>query len=108
MIAHPDLSSPPSTVVPSVRMMSPSTIGFTPSPGTTVSMCAHNSSGATPSRVPSRWPIRLPHLPLTFSAALSKRQRRPAIFHLALEAPGEVPFAARERIDLNDFQEELL
>ena len=30
MIAQPDLSSPPSTVVPSLRMTSPSTIGCTP------------------------------------------------------------------------------
>src|SRR5512146_595094 len=79
MIAHPDLSSPPSTVVPSVRMMSPSTTGFTPSPGTTVSMWAHKSSGATPSQVASRCAIRLPQLPWTFSAAPSKRQLRPAL-----------------------------
>ena len=41
----PDLSSPPSTVVPSVRITSPSTIGFTPTPGSTVSMWAQSSSG---------------------------------------------------------------
>src|SRR5438874_613251 len=44
-IATPDLSSPPSTVVPSLRITSSSTTGRTPAPGSTVSMCAQRRSG---------------------------------------------------------------
>src|SRR5215469_9848309 len=77
-MAQPDLSSPPRTVVPSVRIMSPSTIGFTPSPGLTVSMWAHSNSGAAPATVPSICAIRLPTSPLTRSAALSNRHVAPA------------------------------
>ncbi len=71
MTAHPDLSSPPRTVVPSVRMMSPSTMGLTPSPGTTVSMCAQSRKGVTSGTVPLILAIRLLVLPRTFSPALS-------------------------------------
>src|SRR5271170_1986572 len=91
MIAHPDLSSPPNTVVPSVRMMSPSTIGLTPSPGATVSMCAQISSGGTPDTVPSILAIRLPTSPLTLSPALSKRQTAPSASISRLSRAAQAP-----------------
>src|SRR5579875_3714520 len=77
MIAQPDLSSPPKTVRPSLRMMSPSTIGRTPWPGLTVSMWEHSSSGAAAGRVPGKWAIRLPTSPPTLVPALSKQHCAP-------------------------------
>ncbi len=71
MTAMPDLSSPPRTVVPSVRMMSPSTTGFTPSPGTTVSMCALIMMASAWGIVPGKRAMTLPVLPPTFSPASS-------------------------------------
>ena len=91
IIAQPDLSSPPNTVVPSVRMMLPSTIGLTPSPGATVSICAQISSGATPATVPSILAIRLPTSPLTRSPALSKRQTAPSASISRLSRAAQAP-----------------
>jgi hypothetical protein len=71
MTAQPDLSSPPRTVVPSVRMMSPSTIGLTPSPGTTVSMCADIMIVSASGIVPGKRAMTLPELPPTFWPASS-------------------------------------
>src|SRR6266571_793906 len=45
IIATPLLSSPPSTVLPSVCKISPSSIGTTPSPGATVSIWAESRRG---------------------------------------------------------------
>src|SRR5687768_11011585 len=60
MATMPDLSSPPSIVVPSERMMSPSTTGRMFSPGTTVSMCAHSRNGAISGAVPGKRASMLP------------------------------------------------
>ena len=77
MMAMPLLSSPPSTVVPSLRMTSPSTTGTTPSPGATVSMCADRSMGSAPSTSPSKWATRLPTSPPTALPASSIRTVAP-------------------------------
>src|SRR5882724_667713 len=74
--ATPDLSSPPRTVVPSVRMTSSSTIGLTPSPGATVSMCAQRRSAGA-SVVPGRCAIRLPVSPPSAAPASSKLTSAP-------------------------------
>ena len=76
MIAQPDLSSPPSTVVPSLRMTSPSTIGWTPSPGITVSMCAERRSGAA-ATVPGTRASTLPVVPPTLVPASSTQISAP-------------------------------
>src|SRR5438552_2964685 len=75
--ATPDLSSPPRTVVPSVRMTSSSTIGLTPSPGATVSMCAQGRSAGPPA-VPGRGALRWPVAPPGAAPAPSKLTSAPS------------------------------
>jgi hypothetical protein len=77
MTAQPDLSSPPRTVEPSVRMMSPSTMGLTPLPGTTVSMCALIMMGSAEGMVPGKRAMTLPLLPPTCSPAPSMKTSAP-------------------------------
>src|SRR5207237_822351 len=69
---------PPRTVVPSVRMTSSSTIGLTPSPGATVSMCAQRRSAGA-SVVPGRCAIRLPVSPPSAAPASSKLTSAPRV-----------------------------
>ncbi len=57
--AQPVRLSPPSAVVPSETMRSPSRLGFAPAQSGTVSRCVENSSRG-PGRVPGRSTIRLP------------------------------------------------
>ena len=54
--AIPALQSPPSIVVPSVRIWSPSTMGLIPLPGSTVSMCADSNRGESPTSDPMTLP----------------------------------------------------
>src|SRR5579871_1008990 len=105
--AHPDLSSPPSTVVPSVRMMSPSTTGLTPSPGTTVSMCAHSSSGEPrPGRRYSADQIAgVAADALAGAIVAAGRAQR---LELAAQPLGDLALLARERIDLDQFEQQVL
>ena len=73
----PLLSSPPRTVVPSLRITSPSTTGTTPSPGATVSMCADSSNGSAPDALPSKWATRFPTSPPTAAPASSMKTAPP-------------------------------
>src|SRR5439155_491157 len=76
-MATPDLSSPPSTVVPSLRITSSSTTGLTPTPGSTVSMCAQRSSAGA-STVPGTCAIRFPVSPPISAPAPSKLTSAPS------------------------------
>src|SRR5437763_1966255 len=76
-IATPDLSSPPSTVVPSLRITSSSTTGLTPTPGSTVSMCAQRRSAGA-STVPGTCAIRFPVSPPISAPAPSKLTSAPS------------------------------
>ena len=84
MMARPLLSSPPSTVVPSLRITSPSTTGVTPSPGATVSMCAESSIASAPSTLPSKWATRFPTSPPTAFPASSMKTTPPNASSISL------------------------
>jgi uncharacterized membrane protein YbhN (UPF0104 family) len=92
------VSSPPRTVVPSLRMTSPSTIGVTPTPGSTVSMCAQRSIGGA-STLPGRCAIRLPTSPPTASAASSNSTVAPIASRSATRRRAIAP-SRRERLSI--------
>src|SRR6267378_3143828 len=106
MIAHPDLSSPPSTVVPSVRMMSPSTWlhAFARNDGVHV-RAQKQRRYALAGAVKMADQIAAVAVDL-FGGAVEAASKARA-FQLADEPERDVAFAARERVDLDDFQEQL-
>ena len=99
MIAMPLLSSPPRTVRPSLRMMSPSTTGTTPSPGATVSMCAERSMGSAPAVSPSKWATRFPTSPPTAEPASSMNTVPPRDSRVSFRRAAMVP-SRRDRLSI--------
>ena len=95
MIATPLLSSPPSTVVPSVRRISPSRIGTMPSPGTTVSIWAESSSGWLAGDGAGKLGDQIADVAADHFAGVIDRYLGAEFFHLAFQAHGDVIFAAR-------------
>src|SRR5881398_2837507 len=101
--AQPDLSSPPSTVVPSVRMMSPSTTGLTPSPGTTVSMCALIMIGCAHKRA-GKARDDIAGVAADLLAGIVDFDLRAHLFAVLLDALRHVALFARMAVDLHKFE----
>src|SRR6184192_149252 len=101
--AQPLLSSPPRTVVPSVRMMSPSTTGLTPSPGTTVSMCALIMIGCSRKRAGKARDDVTGVAADRFAGSVDL-DLRAHFFAVLLDALSDVPLFARMAIDLHKFE----
>src|SRR5207248_507167 len=91
METMPDLSSPPRTLVPSVRITSPSTMGRTWSAGGTVSMWPHSRNGATSGAVPGKWATRLPVSLPTLSPASSTCTLAPMASRMAVSRLATLP-----------------
>ena len=105
--AQPDLSSPPSTVVPSVRMMSPSMIGLTPSPGTTVSMCALIMIGSAPGIVPLKARDDVAGVSADFFAGVVNLDFRAHLFAVFFNALGNVALFTRVAVNLYKFEKKI-
>ncbi len=87
----PALSSPPSTLVPSVRTTSPSTTGRIFSAGPTVSMWPESRNGGAPGVLPGKRASRLPVLPSIFSPAPSTSTLPPMDLRIASRRRAIVP-----------------
>ena len=103
----PALSSPPSTVVRSVRTMSPSTTRWIFSAGPTVSMWAERRKGGAPALVPVKRARRFPVSPPTFSPASSTSTEAPMPLRMLSSRRAMAP-SRRDRLEIAGQLEELV
>ncbi len=96
----PALSSPPSTLVPSVRITSPSTTGWMASAGPTVSMWPESRKGAAPGVLPGKRASRLPVSPPIFSPAPSTSTLAPMALRMLSSRRAIVP-SRREGLEID-------